>query len=187
MASIEGDLQTHTEEPNSCSDLAGLACGDGRLGAVEDEINEIIEELYAGNYPKAVLRVTREMPAATLVGIAAVEPRKGPLFDHLLIPADKNQDAAYVLVLALDKAYRGRKTSKYGTPLSEVLFIDVLRYLVETNGGAIPPVQAMIANANRPSRMLASKHGFRCPLQGIGASFYIRPRNHPLPVAAPST
>jgi hypothetical protein len=181
MPSLEGDLQLQTEIATECPDLIDFSCGDGRLGAIEDEINEIVDDLHSGEFPDAVLRVTRETPAGKLVGITAVELNKGPHIEHELIPLENNQDAAFVVVVALNNEYRGRRTTKQGLRLSEVLVRDVLRYLVEANGGAVPPVQAVIGNGNGPSRELGAQHGFVRVLQGVGASFYVRPRGQLIP------
>ncbi len=187
MPTIEGTLQTDTEVAVECSDLATFFCGDGRLPAAEDDVNAIVAELHAGDYPDAVLRVTREMPAGTLVGIAAIEPRKGPIIDHPVIPEKDNEDAAYVVVLTLSAGYRGGYTCKEGKPLSEVLVLETLRYLVAENDGVIPPVQAVIARANAPSREMVERYGFVNPIDTIGDLFYIRARNLPLPSGAPGT
>jgi hypothetical protein len=177
MPRMEGDLETQTEI--ECADLIGFSCGDGRLGAVEDEVDELVNDIYAGQFPDAVLRVTREMPAGMLVGIAAVESNKGPQIEQ--IPVEENRDAAFIVVVALSNKYRGRKTSKQGQSLSGILIFDALRYLAEANGGTVPPIQGVIGNSNMPSRELAAQYGFECVLSGIGASFYVRPRGHPLP------
>lgn len=181
MPTLEGELHTATEIATDCRDLAGFSCGDGRLPAAEDDVNAIVAELYAGDYPDAVLRVTREMPAGTLIGVAAIEPKKGPIVDHPLIPADENEDAAYVVVLTLSAAFRGACTCKDGKPLSEVLVLETLRYLVAENDGAVPPIQAVIARENAPSRNLVEGYEFVTPIETIGDLFYIRERGLPLP------
>jgi len=187
MPIIEGTLQTDTEVAAECADLAAFSCGDGRLPAAEDDVNAIVAELHGGDYPDAVLRVTREMPVGTLVGIAAIEPRKGPIIDHPVIPEKDNEDAAYVVVLTLSGGYRGSYTCKDGRPLSEVLVLEALRYLVTENDGAIPPVQAVIARANTPSREMVERYGFVNPIETIGDRFYIRARNLPLPSGTAGT
>lgn len=187
MPTLEGALHTATEAATECADLAAFSCGDGRLPAAEDDVDAIVAELHAGDYPDAVLRVTREMPSGTLVGIAAIEPRKGPIIEHSVIPEKDNEDAAYVVVLTLSAAYRGGYTCKDGKPLSEVLVLETLRYLVAENDGATPPVQAVIARANAPSRGLVERYGFVNPIETIGDLFYIRARDLPLPSDAIDT
>jgi hypothetical protein len=191
MPRIEGELQTEIENATECGDLACFSCGDGRLPAAEEDVEGLIREIHAGDWPDAVLRVTRELPEGRLVGVVAVEPASGPLFEyHPLLRAKDYEHAAFIVVLALSASYRGREerfTCQHGTPLSEVLLVDALHCLAEWNEGVVPLTQGVVARANTPSRALIERHGFRTPIATKGDLYYVRARGHPLPTVAAGT
>lgn len=188
MPRIEGALRTETEDPSTCDGLGDFSCGDGSLGPVEDEIEELVRDIRASNWPEAVFRVTRELPNRRIVGVAAIEPRRGSLFDDARLSAFR--DAAYVGVLALSAEYRcrgERYTCAHGSPLSDVLLSHTFRYLADFNQGVMPTVQAAIAKNNHPSRRLVERYGFEIPIPTIGAAYYVRRKRLALPTVAPDT
>ncbi len=175
MPTIEGELQTRTEDAERCAELSHFSCGDGRLDA-EGVVESIVAEHHAGEHPLATLRVTRLLPSGSLVGLTAIE-WKGVHFEHPLFPMAAYRDAAYVAVIALSAQYRGGYTSCDGLSLSDVLLIDVLRHICLSRNGTMPPVQALIAPDNWPSRNLFARYGFVQPIVTEPDLLYIRPRN----------
>jgi hypothetical protein len=179
MPTIAGELETCTEDATNCDDLVDFSCGDGRLPA-EQTVEKIVAAYRSGRQ-SATLRVTREMPCRTLVGLTAIE-WKGPVLRNPRFPMDGYGDAAYIAVLTLSEQYRGGYRSKGGTPLSRVLLIDALHHIADRNGGAVPPVQAIIESANAPSRALFESLGFEQPVVTSPDLLYVRPRGLPIEV-----
>jgi hypothetical protein len=183
MPPIEGDLETSSEVPKGCPGLGGFSCGNGSLPAAEEDVEGIIEDLHAGEWPDLVFRVTRERPSGAVVGVVAIELRKGPLVDHPAVPEEENSDAAYIVVVALSEVYRGRLTDKHGVSLSDVLLRDALEY-VAAGEDEVPPIQAAIAPANLPSKELFERFNFFDSNATVGALLYIRPRGLPIELPA---
>lgn len=177
MPTIAGELRTSTEDASECDELTGFSCGDGRLAA-EATVERIVAA-YCSGEQNATLRVTREMPEETLVGVVAIE-WKGPVLRNPLFPVDAFGDAAYIAVLTLSEHYRGGYKTQESTPLGRALLLDALRHISEVTDGAIPPVQAIIEAANAPSRALFESFGFKQPIITSPDLLYIRPRGLPI-------
>jgi hypothetical protein len=178
MPTIAGELQTSTEDATECEDLADFSCGDGRLSA-EGAVNRIVTSCRNGKLPGVTLRVTREHPPGSLVGVAAVE-WPGLVLRHPGLKGDAYADAAYIAVLSLTSAYRGSYRTKEGEPLSHILMGDALRHIASKSDGEIPPVQAIIDPGNGPSKALVEHFGFIQPLLTEPDLWYVRPRGLPL-------
>lgn len=185
MPTIAGELRTSTEDAEDCEGLDGFSCGDGRLVA-EGAVERIISNCHNGKLSKATLRVTREMPQSTLVGIAAVE-WPGLVLRHPSLNGDAFADAAYIAVLSLAEEYRGGYRTQTGEPLSHVLMKDALQHIESSAEGAMPPVQAIIDPQNPPSRHLCEAFGFIQPLVTEPDLWFVRPRGLTADSAPPTT
>jgi hypothetical protein len=182
MPTIEGELRTSTEAATECDDLDGFTCGDGRLVA-EAAVGRIVNGCRKGKLPNATLRVTREMPAGALVGLAAIE-WPGLVLRHPALNGDAFSDSAYIAVLSLAKEYRGGYETPGGEPVSHVLMRDALKHIAAKAEGEIPPVQAIIDPNNAPSQNLCEEFGFVRPIETEPDLWYMRPRG--LPVEGPA-
>jgi hypothetical protein len=176
MPIIAGELQTDTENATECADLANFSCGDKRH-SYEDTVERIIARHHAGTHPHAdaSLRVTREMPAGTLVGLSIILWKFGPRIRHRWFPEDQYKDAAYIDVLALSEHYRGEGgyECQDGTPVSDFVLAETLRH-VEEHEGRMPVVQGMVESDNELSRELLVRHGFEQPFVMPGDLLYVR-------------
>lgn len=179
MPVIAGELRTSTEGAADCSGLDEFSCGDGRIDA-EETVEDIVGDYAGGLNSFVTLRVTRELPKGDLVGVAGIEDG-GVGYDHPLFQMDDWKDPVYLAVLTLSAAYRGRFVTQDGTPLSHVLMRDALEFLSSQNGGVVPSVQAVIAQENAPSRILAQAFGFEM-IPTLGNLLYVRPKGLPLPI-----
>jgi hypothetical protein len=182
MPTIAGKLQTSTEDAAECDELVDFSCGDGRLAA-EGAVERIVAGCRAGKLQNVTFRVTREVPAGTLVGVTAIE-WPGLVLRHPSLNGDAFADAAYIAVLSLSEAYRGGYRTKEGKPLSHVLMTDALRHIGSEIDGEMPPVQAIIDPQNRPSKALFEHFGFIQPIETEPDLWYVRPRG--LPLEAPT-
>jgi hypothetical protein len=176
MPIIAGELQTYTESLAGCHDLDDFSCGDKRH-SYERTVERIVSAHRNGRgHPGATLRVTRELPARTLVGLSIILWRAGPKVRHDLLPADLYQDATYIDVIALSEGYRGEGgfTCQDGTPVSDFVLIEALRY-IEEHEGAMPIVQAVIEAENGPSQELFRRHDFEQPIVTQPDLLFVRP------------
>lgn len=172
MPTIEGELETFTEEASLCADLDGFSCGDKRH-AYEETVEKIIAYHRANVSSGKTLRVTRELPGATLVGLSIISWKFGPKVRHRFINEDEYRDAAYVDVVTLSNDYRGGFTCKDGTSVSDFLLTETLQY-IEEHEGKMPIVQALIEEANDHSRDLCARHGFEQPFVTSPDLLYVR-------------
>jgi hypothetical protein len=176
MPIIAGELQTDTENATDCADLANFSCGDKRH-SYEDTVERIIARHHAGTHPYAdtSLRVTREMPAGTVVGLSIILWKYGPRIRHRWLPEDQYKDAAYIDVLTLSENYRGEGGYKCqdGTPASDFVLAEALRH-IEEHEGKMPVVQGMVERDNDLSRDLLARHGFEQPFVTPGDLLYVR-------------
>ena len=175
MPTIEGELQTYTEDATECVELDNFSCGDKRH-SYEETVDKIVAKYHALAPPGVTLRVTRELPSRTLVGLSIISWKFGPKLRHRLIKEREYDDAAYVDVLALSDQYRGGFTCKDGTPVSDFLMTETLRY-IEEHEGEMPIVQVLIEPENDPSRHLCVRHGFEQPFVTAPDLLYIRRRD----------
>jgi hypothetical protein len=175
MPIIEGELQTFTENIQRCADLANFSCGDKRH-SYEDTVERIIA-LHHGRCPSAdtTLRVTREMPAGTLVGLSIILWKHGPRIRHRWLPEDLYADAAYIDILALSENYRGEGGYKCrdGTPVSDFVLAETLRH-IEEHEGRMPVVQGVVEADNDDCRDLLARHKFEQPFVPAGDLLYVR-------------
>ncbi len=172
MPTIEGELQTYTENATECAELAIFSCGDKRH-SYEATVERIVAKYRAVTHPTVTLRITRELPSRTLVGLGIISWKFGPKLRHRLIKEHEYTGAAYVDVVALSEQYRGGFTCKDGTPVSDFLMMETLRY-IEEHEGEMPIVQAMIEPENDPSRDLCARHGFEQPFVTAPDLLYVR-------------
>ncbi|MGH2879335.1 MAG: hypothetical protein ACRDK4_07015 [Solirubrobacteraceae bacterium] len=172
MPVIEGELLTCTESAEECLELASFSCGDKRY-MYEETVERLVEHFREGRITGATLRVTREMPSAALVGLSIIELRAGPCIRHRLIPEDEYRDAAYAHVITLSAEYRGGYRCLDGTPVSDIIVMEALRYIRETEG-TMPVVQALIEPANELSRDMCFRNGFEQPFVTSPDLLYVR-------------
>jgi hypothetical protein len=173
MPIIEGELQTFTENVQQCADLASFSCGDKRH-SYEDTVERIIA-LHRGVSPSAdaTLRVTRAMPAGTVVGLSIILWKYGPRIRHRWLSEDLYADASYIDVLALSEDYRGGYECRDGTPVSDFILAETLRHIQE-HEGKMPVVQGVVEADNDDCRNLLARHGFEQPFVLPGDLLYVR-------------
>lgn len=183
MPEIAGELHSSSEDATECSELESFSCGDGRLPSAEGAVQRIVAKHRGGGVKGTTFRVTREYPAGSLVGVAAIE-WPGLIYRHPSFPTAAFADAALIDVLSLAEAYRGGFRSASGERLGDVLMRDALQFIEsESEEQLIVPVQAIISPENLPSQALATRFGFKKPFDTEPDLWYLRPRG--LPIAPP--
>lgn len=173
MPLIEGELVTSTESAEECLELASFSCGDKRHPH-EATVERIIGYFRDGEIQGAAMRVTREAPSGTLVGLSILRFKAGPIIRHRLIREAQYESATYVHVIALSADYRGdfRCTSD-AVQLSDFLIAETLRYISE-HEGEMPVVQALIEPSNERSREMCFRNGFEQPFVTSPDLLYVR-------------
>jgi len=184
MPVIAGELGTSTEGADDCAELSAFTCGDGRIGA-EQTVDEIVKGYTAAEGAALpTLRVTREHPSGSLVGLVAIKDG-GVGYEHPLFQMPDWTDPIYIAVLTLSSAYRGGYRLQDGTPVSHVLLRDALSFTASKNGGEVPTLQAIIAPENGSSRILFQEHGFEM-IPTSPELLYIRPKGLAIPGGEPA-
>jgi hypothetical protein len=188
MPALAGDLVTRTEDATCCTDLVGFKCGPGTLSPkAEREVNDILAvacDLNAPERKNMIVRVTREEPPGTIVGVAGLE-RGDMAFQHPKFTAPY-KDAAYVAVIGVSEHYRSKDDpfrTKEGGRLGDFLLYDVLQHVKKNWRGGMPWVFAAINPDNAPSRVLFERHGFQFMfrLGPDGDAMFRRPKNLKVP------
>jgi ribosomal protein S18 acetylase RimI-like enzyme len=188
MPTLAGDLVCRTEDATSCKDLADFKCGPGTLSPkAEQEVNDIVAvacDLQAAERKNMILRVAREEPPGSVVGVVGLE-RGDMQFQHPQFTAPY-KDAAYVAVIGLSKHYRdpdNRFLTKDGHRLGDSLLHDVLLHVKKNWRGGMPWVFAAINPDNGPSRSLFERHGFEYMFRmaADGDAMFRRPKNLKVP------
>src|SRR5271167_1800727 len=108
---LTGDLVAGLVNPTTCVDLLGFRCGPGTtFPRAEKEVNNLIAQCCARTVgrEKVSIRVTREVPPGTLVGVTGLE-RGSPNIQHPKFRGHFYNGAAYVAVIALSERYRDDK------------------------------------------------------------------------------
>jgi hypothetical protein len=179
MPVIAGELRTSTESADDCAELPAFTCGDGRIGA-EQTVDEIVQGYTVAEAAALpTLRVTREHPSGSLVGLVAIKDG-GVGYEHPLFQMPDWTDPVYIAVLTLSSAYRGGYRLEDGTPVSYVLLRDAMSFAASQNAGEAPTLQAIIAPENESSRTLFQAHGFEM-IPTSPELLYIRPKGLAIP------
>lgn len=187
MTTLAGDLVSRTEDATCCADLKGFKCGPGTLfPKAEKEVDGIVTlacDLNAPERKNMLVRVTREEPPGSIVGVTGLE--HGPLnIQHPKYTPHAYKDAAYVATIGLSQHYRDDKDpfrTKDDGRLGDALMTDLLRYIKKTWRGGMPWVLALVDPDNPPSRELFERHDFELFLRLEPDSLFRRRKNLKVP------
>ena len=188
MPILAGDLVSRTEDATRCADLTGFRCGPGTLSPkAEQEVKDMVTaacDLKSPERKNMIVRVTREEPPGSVVGIMGLE-RGDIQFQHPKFTAPY-KDTAYVAVIGLSEQYRDDadpfRTKEAGR-LGDHLLRDALLYVKKTWSGGMPWMFAAVNPDNDPSRSLFERHGFEFMfrLAPTGDAMFRRPKNLKVP------
>jgi len=188
MPILTGDLVARTEDATSCADLQNFKCGPGTVfPKAEKEVDDIIAACCAccSGRQNTVVRVTREEPPGTIVGVTGLE-RGGLALQHPKYTPYAYKEAAYVAVIGLSESYRDDEDpfrTKDDGRLGDFLLYDLLLHIKKTWRGGMPWVLSLVDPDNDSSRALFERHDFELYLR-LGPksdALFRRPKNRKVP------
>jgi hypothetical protein len=187
MPTLAGDLMSRTEDATCCADLRNFKCGPGTIfPKAETAIDDIVRlacDLNATQRKNMIVRVTREQPPNSIVGLTGIE--RGPVaIQHPKFTPHAYKDAAYVAAIALSEHYRNHPDpfrAKDGGRLGDFIMLDALRYINKNWRGGMPWVLALVDLENGPSREMFERHDFELFLRLTPDSLFRRRKNLKVP------
>ena len=144
-------------DPTAYSPFGSFSCALGAPTAYEQEVDELVEELYYHDSWRGRVRVIEAEDSGALMGLCAF--MRSPIVTEP--PSDDYDRAIYIAILALAGAQRNRAPARDGTTLGGFLLRDALHQIKRVWGEpTMPPVWGLVHPENVRCLRLLRRYGF---------------------------